>query len=215
MNLLDATDRLLRGQRDDASALRPRHLLALLVGAGFLYGLVLGCHNLRSRQMLYSALKVPLLLTASSLVCLPNFFVVNTLLGLRDDFAIVLRGLLSAQAVMAVALASLAPLTALAYVSSASYPMATVFNGLMFLVAALASQACLGRIYAPLIAARPRHRIGKASWLLLYLFVTIQLAWMLRPFIGAPGLPVTFFREGAWSNAYVVVSRAVWSLLVD
>ena len=34
--------------------------------------------------------------------------------------------------------------------------------------------------------------------------------WVLRPFIGAPDIPTRFFREDAWSNAYVAVAEKVW-----
>ena len=45
---------------------------------------------------------------------------------------------------------------------------------------------------------------------MLYVFVAIQAAWVLRPFVGAPGLPASFFREEAWDNAYVRIFRAIW-----
>lgn len=32
-------------------------------------------------------------------------------------------------------------------------------------------------------------------WILLYAFVGTQLAWTLRPFFGAPGLPFELFRN--------------------
>ena len=40
---------------------------------------------------------------------------------------------------------------------------------------------------------------------MLYVFVAVQLAWVLRPFVGSPNVPTRFFRENAWSNAYGVV----------
>jgi len=43
--------------------------------------------------------------------------------------------------------------------------------------------------------------------ILAYAFVGIQMAWLLRPFVGAPNTPVRFFREEAWGNAYVVVVK--------
>ena len=55
------------------------------------------------------------------------------------------------------------------------------------------------------VAKDPRHRIARRLWVVLYVFVAIQLAWVLRPFVGSPNLDVHFFREGAWSNAYVVL----------
>ena len=62
--------------------------------------------------------------------------------------------------------------------------------------------------YRALIASNPRHRIGRAApgpGVLLYVFVAVQLAWVLRPFVGSPNVPTRFFRASAWSNAYVVV----------
>ena len=49
-------------------------------------------------------------------------------------------------------------------------------------------------------------------WGLLYVFVAIQVAWVLRPFVGAPMLEPSFVRSNAWSNAYVVVVRDVLSI---
>ena len=167
----------------------------------------------RALQSLYSGLKVPLLLVVTSAVCLPNFFIVNTLRGLRDDFARAVRGVLAAQAKMAVVLAALAPVTLWTYASTSDYDLAALLNGVMFLLATLVGQVVLSRHHLPLIARDPRHRLGKATWLTLYVFVAIQLAWVLRPFVRSPGLPATFFREDACSNAYVSVFRRSWSLI--
>jgi len=65
------------------------------------------------------------------------------------------------------------------------------------------------RYYAPLIRRSPRHRLLLRVWFFLYAFVGIQMGWVLRPFIGTPHLPVTFFRSEAWGNAYVVVAGLV------
>ncbi len=190
-----------------------RHLGVLLLLGGFLYGAAMGMYNARALQALYSGTKVPLLLLVSSVICLPSFFVLNSILGLREDFRVALRGILAAQATLAVALTGLAPLTLFLYTTSHDYDLAIVSNGVVFLIGALAGQATLSRHYRPLIARNPRHRIGRISWLVLYIFVAVQMAWVLRPFVGSPNIPTQFFREGAWSNAYVVVFGKVWSLL--
>src|SRR5262245_22753875 len=109
-----------------------------LLGAGLLYGAVMGSYSLRPLQMLYSALKVPLLVTVSGLICLPNLFVLNTLLGLRQDLAAVLRGAALAQGTVSISLAALAPITVIAYLSLSDYADAVVFNGLVFFAAAIA-----------------------------------------------------------------------------
>ncbi len=180
-------------------------ILALVVAGAFVYGAVMGAYGLRGWQALFSALKVPVLLSAATLICLPSFFVANTLLGLRDDLSDAVRGVLTAQATVAIVLASLAPVTALAYVTPVEYQQAILTNGMAFAIAAAAGQATLGRHYRPLVAKNPRHKLMWRAWLVLYVFVAIQLAWVLRPFVGSPNRPTRFFREDAWSNAYVVV----------
>ena len=78
-------------------------LLAQLVVFGLLYGLAMGSFRaLVARpewleQMVYSAVKVPLLLTATFSLSLPSFFVLNSLLGLRRELGQAVRALVAAQ----------------------------------------------------------------------------------------------------------------------
>ncbi len=188
----------------------PLALIALVLSVcGFLYGAAMGAFGVRAMQSFYSGLKVPLLLLCSTLVCLPNFFVVNTFLGLRDDFAAALRAVLTAQATVAVMLCGLAPIILTVYASSSHYRFAIFMNGVCFALATLAGQKTLNRHYEDLVRADPRHKIARLVWILLYVFVAMQLAWVLRPFVGHPNMQATFFRENAWSNAYIVIFRDV------
>ena len=133
--------------------------------------------------------------------------------SLRDDLGAALRGVLAAQATVAVALAAMAPLTAFVYASTDDYTNAIIMNGALFALATSCGQVTLNRHYRPLVAGNPLHKVGKRVWLGLYVFVADQLAWVLRPFIGALDVPTQFFREDAWSNAYVVVWRRVIAFL--
>jgi hypothetical protein len=164
----------------------------------------------RPLQVLFSAVKVPLLILVTTALAMPSFFVLNSLLGLRGDFPAAARAVAETQAAVAVVLASLAPYTALWYASTAAYDEAMLFNLLMFGVASLSAQWVLRRRYAELIARDPRHGVMLRAWLGVYAFVGIQMAWVLRPFIGQPGRPVTFFREDTWGNAYVIVFETAW-----
>jgi len=52
------------------------------------------------------------------------------------------------------------------------------------------------------------------AWLASNLFLGSQLCWILRPFIGSPGLPVEFLRPNAFQgNFYETVFRALAHLL--
>ena len=189
-------------------------LAALVVVFGLLYGAVMGSFGgvsgRRALQPVYSAIKVPLLLLVTFGLSLPSFFVLNTILGVRGDFARVLRGLVASQAALTIVLASLAPMTALWYASSNDYQSALAFNALVFAAASVAAQLLLRRWYRPLVASDRRHRTLMRTWLLIYAFVGIQMGWTLRPFVGNPTGRTTFFRQGAWGNAYVHVAEILW-----
>jgi hypothetical protein len=189
-------------------------VFALLYGAAM--GLFRGVNGQSEwlLQMVYSAIKAPLLLLGSFVVSLPSFFVISTLFGLRQDFERALRALVAAQAGLAVALASLAPLTVLFYLSNGDYQQALLFNAAMFAIASGAGQYLLRIHYRPLIAANARHKTMLIVWGVVYAFVAVQLAWLVRPFIGSYAEDVTFLRPDAWDNAYVVVLRLVWRAMV-
>ena len=83
----------------------------------------------------------------------------------------------------------------------------------MFAVASVSAQWMLRRSYEPLIRRNERHRWMLRAWIVIYVFVGIQMGWVLRPFIGNPLAPVQFFREGSWSNAYEAVFQMIWDVL--
>lgn len=210
-------DGLLRGE--DAANRQPTgrtfaEWTAILVFAGLGYGAVMGAFGgftgERLAQVLYSALKVPFLLAVTFGVSLPSFFVLNTLLGVRDDFRQVLAALVATQAALTLVLLTLAPFTALWYASAGNYDHALLFNGLMFAVASFTAQWVLRRRYQPIMRRNRRHRGLLRVWLVIYVFVGIQMAWVLRPFVGHPDLPVQFFRREAWGNAYEFIALMIW-----
>jgi hypothetical protein len=184
-----------------------------IVAFGCVYGAVMGTFGgvtgERLWMVLFSALKVPLLLVITFLVCIPSFFVLNTLFGVREDFAEAFNGLVATQAALTVLLVSLAPYTLLWYASFADYNAALFFNAFIFGSASVAAQWLLRRYYRSLIARNARHRALMRIWIVLFAFVGIQTAWILRPFVGAPHLPPQFFRAEAWGNAYVALADKV------
>jgi hypothetical protein len=211
----DLLDELLRGRgRFAPGAATPWSALAvLLVLAGMVHGAALGSFAGRPIGSAYSALKIPLLLVVSTLPCLPLTYALHALLGLREELFEALRAIIAAQAVFGVVLAATSPLLLLAYASTSSYPHAVAAGGACHLLALLAAQAALRRRYRPLERRAPRHRVTRRAFTLVYGFVAIEMAWILRPFVGAPTLEPRFFRENALTNAYVVVAGVIGDLL--
>jgi hypothetical protein len=220
-SMLFQADSLLRAKPwavEDTHATKKLAQLGLMVAVfGITYGAVMGSFGgvlgERFWQVVFSAVKVPFLLLGTFVLSLPSFFVVNTLFGLRSDFSYSLRALLATQAGLTIILASFAPFTAVWYTSSSNYQGAILFNTLMFGCASVVAQWLLRRFYEPLIRRNPRHRILLRAWLVIYAFVGIQMAWVLRPFIGYPDAPTQFFRQDAWGNAYVRLANILWTFL--
>ena len=202
---------------DDRPLRRMGHLCLVLTVFGLMYGTVMGSFGAitgqRLWQVVFSAVKLPLLLTGAFLLSVPSFFVINTLAGVRSDFPRVVRALIATQAGLTVILASLAPLTVVWYISFSGYREAIVFNVAMFAAASVSAQRVLGQFYKPMARRRPAHRWLRYAWLVIYAFVAVQMAWILRPFIGAPGVPTHFFRQEAWGNAYVKLGETLWRVL--
>jgi hypothetical protein len=195
--------------RGEASETRP--LAVAVAVAGAIYGAFMGsyaCDSLeRLKMVLFASIKVPLLIFGTTGVCLPAFFVLNSVAGLREAFPRALRAVFAGQAASTLALASLAPVVGLFYRCGIEHRWALIVNSLLFALATFAGQSVLTLHYRSLIQAEPRHRPMLRLWVGLYAFVGMQMGWMLRPFVGVPGMPVTFFRDEPFSNAYVAIAR--------
>jgi hypothetical protein len=210
---LQAADDFVRDER--VPTVREQLPMILLCGA--VYGAVMGSYRGLDadggKQILLSATKVPVLFLVTFMLCLPSYFVLNVLAGLRDDLPQVLRALLAFQSLAAIVLAALAPITALLNVSTTNYGFVVVWSGIMFAIASLLGHSRLRRLYRPLIAANPRHRVLLRGWTILYWFVAIQMAWVLRPFVGDPAKPFQLLRPKAWGNAYLEVINLLTRVL--
>ena len=199
---------------------------ALVVICGPVCGFGIGSYNFlmghttftqQLPQMIYSAIKLPLLIAITLVIALPSFFVINSLLGLRDDFTAALRAIVSAQAGLTIVLASLIPLSLFSYIAfatfNASYSLAVLFNAAMFGLASISAQVLLRGYYTPLIGRDEKHRLMVQLWIFVYAFVGIQAAYTMRPFIGSPGQPTTFFRRESFENAYVKIFDLINNVL--
>jgi hypothetical protein len=188
-------------------------LLAVLI-AGSLYGGAMGGWRVfegdRWMLVIFGAIKSPLLIVTTTLVVLPGFFVLNNVAGLRDDFRDALRAIMIGQAGLTLALASLAPVTQFIYLTGVPHRFAILTNAAMFTIAAIVAQVVMYRWYKPLIARSKAHLGMLGLWLVMYAFVGMQMGWILRPFIGNPKMEPAFFREGAFTNAYVVIFKLLF-----
>lgn len=178
----------------------------LLYSALFLaiFGAVIGSEH-SALQAISSAIKLPLLFFITLLVCTPTLYFFNTIFEASLSVSQTAALLLSAIAMTAVVLLAFAPIVIFFQITSAQYQFFKLLNVVIFVIAGWIGVRQLGQGIRFITAndvrgARSRRRI-LWLWILLYAFVGSQLAWTLRPFFGAPGLPFELFR-GLGGNFY-------------
>jgi hypothetical protein len=190
----------------DGAGLR-RKIVAMLIFAPLflaLFGAVIGSDH-SVWQALSSAAKLPALFLLTLVICLPTLYFFNTLfessLSLAQNFAL----LLAAVTMTAVVLLGFAPVALFFLITTSQYQFYKLLNVLIFAIAGWVGLRQLSQGLWLLTAhdrrgARTRGAILRV-WIVLYAFVGSQLAWTLRPFFGAPGLPFELFR-GLGGNFY-------------
>jgi hypothetical protein len=180
-----------------------------------LYGMVMGSrHSLW--QVLSSAVKLPLLFLATLVVCLPTLYFFNLIFGsnqsLTQNFALILTAI----TVTAVLLLSFSPIVLFFLLTTANYQFFKLLNVGVFTIAGMVGVRFLGQ--GMQIVSAGGHEGGRARrnvvrlWTLVYAFVGSQMAWTLRPFIGAPGLTFELFRQ-LGGNFYANVFASLGELL--
>jgi hypothetical protein len=164
-------------------------------------------------QALSSAVKLPLLFLLTLAICLPTLYLFNLVFGSRLRVHQTLAVVLSAMATTAVLTLGFTPISVFFLLSARSYAFFKILNvavltltgvvGLRVLVIGMAAVAPRAEG-----AGVPSNRRLLHGWLVVYAFVGTQLAWTLRPFFGAPGLPFELFRtlEG---NFYVNIVQTL------
>jgi hypothetical protein len=204
------------GVRTPASRLRGSAVALVVAASGAVYGGIMAAYGGflgdRAWMVLYGAVKVPMLFVATMALAVPFFYVLNVLSGVAGAFPRVWRLLVDYQLAVAVQLAAVAPITLLVNVTEGDYRVAQSWSTFLFAIASWNAHLSLRRGYAALESEARIHRHLRRAWILLYAFVGVQMAWDLRPFVGNPDLPVTFFREEI-GNAYAEVPRVLWEAL--
>jgi hypothetical protein len=172
------------------------------------------------RQLVASAVKVPLLFGLTLAVTFPSLYVFATLLGSRLRFGDLLRLVVGALGVLVAVLAAFGPIVAFFSVSTTSYPFVLLLNVGVFALSGGFGAGFLHRMLshrpAEVTEGEPAG-VGPTRvfyvWMIVFGLVGGQMGWVLRPFVGHPDLPFAWFRprEGSFVEG---VARAVRVLLV-
>ena len=177
-----------------------------------IFGATLGFYAL-NWQILFAAIKAPILIFGTVGICLPALFTFNVLLGSKLSFKQTTAMLSVTAYIMATVLVSLALIVLFFIVSTNSKNFILLLNVAAFGIAGAFGVRMLwtGMDYLTIKSGYEPNRQIIQIWTLIYIFVGTQLAWILRPFIGDPGDTVIFRQmEG---NFYQAVFNAFVGLL--
>jgi hypothetical protein len=223
VNSLAIIETILRNRRHFFTEIRegvelgPKMRAMLVSSIAFfaLYGAVMGStHSLW--QTLSSAAKLPVLFLATLVVCSPTLYFFNLIFGSNQSLAQNFTLILTAITVTAVLLLSFSPIVLFFLLTTSHYQFFKLLNVGVFAIAGVVGVMFLSqgmRVVSDSGGEGAGARRGVVRmWILIYAFVGSQMAWTLRPFIGAPGLEFELFRQ-LGGNFYANVFASIGEVL--
>ncbi len=170
-----------------------------LVTLGALYGFAMGSYNgFLGQSWLFaasSALKVPLLLVTTTLLCFPALYVFGIAGGAAIRPQPLLAALFSAQAVLVLALVALIPVVLFFTTTIHGYKAVKLLHVAVFALAGLSALRFLRGVLQRADPSLTKNRRLMIAWMALFGLTGAQMGWMMRPFIGRSGEDFVFARQ--------------------
>ena len=223
---------LLRGESDtiqpwlDRAGLRQILLfLAVIIIGSASYGAAIGLWR-DPLQAGYTAVKFPLLVLLTTFGNALLNGMLAPLLGLNISLRQAFLAILMSFTIAAAILGAFSPLAIfLVWNTPPVAEQATSFSSHSLILLTHVAAIAFAGIAANLRLLQLLQRLSGSreigwkillAWLAGNLFLGSQLSWILRPFIGSPGLPIEFLRHDAFhGNFYETVFRALKHLFLS
>jgi hypothetical protein len=140
----------------------------------------------------------------------------NVLFGSNQTLSQNVALTLTAMTVTSVLLISFAPIILFFLLTTSQYQFFKLFNVVVFAIAGSIGVLFLSQGMR-VVSAAGREGAGARStvlrlWIIVYAFVGSQMAWALRPFIGAPSIPFELFRQ-LGGNFYSNIVASIGEIL--
>ena len=181
-----------------------------------IYGAVMGStHSLW--QAMSSAIKLPILFLATLVVCVPSLYFFSLLFGSNQSLGQSFAVILTAITVTGVLLLGCAPITLFFLLTApGEYQFFKLLNVAIFAVAGFMGIVFLYQGMR-IVSASEKEGAGTRKmvlffWMFVYAFVGSQMAWTIRPFIGAPDSPFEPFRQ-LGGNFYANILQSIGEIL--
>lgn len=173
----------------DLGWLAPR-LLGISGAGAALFGAVVGSYR-GGEQVLYAALKLPILLWVPPLLALPAIHAAWRACEVDVPYRRLALAALAGMARAGVLASALAPVLWLPYSVEADYHLSVLLFAGMLVLAGLPGLTAIARAIP---AGGHRRWLAAGGSLLLVGLVLAQTGWLLRPFVARPTTAVALFR---------------------
>ena len=178
------------------------------------YGIVMGSYN-GFLQSMVTGIKLPCLIFLSLLICFPALYVIQYMIGSTMTLAMMTNILLSGFIVFTTIALSFSPIVIFFMITGDNYAFLKLLHVAIFIFSGIfAIKTILKGLSFSCEKKNVYPKLGLTIfkiWIIIFAFVSSQLAWNLRPFIGSQDLPFELFREHQ-SNFYVAVMQSVAGL---
>lgn len=186
------------------------YLAVIIIGTG-LYGAAMGLWR-DPLQALYTAIKFPLIILLTALGNALLNGMLAPLLGLNIGFRQSFLAVLMSFTIVAIILGAFSPLMLFLVwntppisqqeLASSSHSFILLMQVLVISFAGIVANLRLVQLLQRLSGSQEIARKILFAWLAGNLFLGSQLSWILRPFIGAPDLPIQFLRLNAFQGSF-------------
>jgi hypothetical protein len=191
-----------------------KQLLVIFIFS-FLYGIVMGSFN-GYLQSLVTAVKIPCLILLSLVICFPALFVIQYMIGSTMTFFQMSNIILSGFVVFSTIILSFAPIVIFFMITSDNYAFLKLLHVAIFAFSGIfAVKTIINGLKYSCERKNVYPKVGMnifAIWIIIFAFVSSQLAWNLRPFVGSRELPFEMFRTRQ-GNFYIAVIQSIGDMM--
>jgi hypothetical protein len=194
----------------DRGPARPVQVIGMILICAGAYGAVLGGWR-APEQAFYAGIKLPLVLFVTAVGNGLINALLAPLLGVPLRFGQALKAILLSFGMTSLILGSFSPVLGFLILNSPSLGAGnagishSLIQAVNFAVLAMAGVTGNLRLWQYLRTQTSNPAAADrllAAWLITNLLLGSQVAWILRPFVGSPGLPVEFIRDDAWQGSF-------------
>ena len=188
--------------------------LLYVVLFSFIYGVIMGSYN-GVLQSLVTGIKMPCLIVLSLLICFPALYVVQSMIGSTMTIFQMANIIFAGFFVFSTIALSFSPIIVFFMITSDSYSFLKLLHVAIFTFSGIfAVKTIINGLKFSCEKKNIYPKLGMSIfkiWVVILAFVSSQLAWNLRPFVGSRDLPFELFRirEG---NFYIAVIQSAANL---